>query len=67
MKVTTKFFMLALILSLMLTVSAVAAAEDISFEKSDTKIIKKVPNQQNSGKPGFPLLMKHRGFEPRTT
>ena len=37
MKVTTKFFMLALILSLMLTVSAVAAAEDISFDKSDTK------------------------------
>ena len=45
MKVTTKLFIVALILSLMLTVGAAAAAEDISFEKSDTKIIKKDTNE----------------------
>lgn len=38
MKATTKIFMLALILSLMLAVSAAAAADNNSFEKSDLKI-----------------------------
>ena len=54
MKVITKFFIVALILSIMLTVLAVAAAEDISFDKSNSKIIIKDTNQNllsaNNGK-----------------
>lgn len=39
MKVTTKLFVVALILSLILTVSAVAAAEDITFDQSDVQAV----------------------------
>lgn len=39
MKVTSKLFVFALILSLILTVGAVAAAEDMSFDQSDEEAV----------------------------
>ena len=66
MKVTTKFFMLALILSLMLTVSAVAAAEDISFDKSDTKNTNKNLLSTDDGKENLKTNCIPDGFENMT-
>lgn len=39
MKVTTKLFVVALILSLILTAGAVVAAEDMTFDQSDVQAV----------------------------